>query len=339
LRKRMREAVAASDLPVMLELTSPEHLPSLEPGSIFVLSAELWGDGAEERQPGVYRILDQARALYPGDFVLQAMAGYFYRQDNKGRHFEVALDCRTAALSLRPHDLDARASVGESQYLLGHLSAARTTLLACVAAEPADPSTNHQLGVVQLLLGDFAGALASLSRVPAIATDPDRRAALHVAQFYGGLLARDEIERRATSEGSPDGLAAYLLALLDHPDPAERDPDFVLRLLKQWAPLIPTYRWPPVIETLARVRLEDWSGALSAIESRFQPPNLMLLSPMAYDFVRARIYAELARPDEARACYARGMVVWECETIDDPAAWERSDAMRWRRAAEAALPR
>ena len=45
----------------------------------------------------------------------------------------------------------------------------------------------------------------------------------------------------------------------------------------------------------------------------------------------------LRREGEAREAYARGMAVWEARTAGNPAAWERSDVMRWRRAAEEAL--
>ena len=112
----------------------------------------------------------------------------------------------------------------------------------------------------------------------------------------------------------------------------------MLRTLERWAPLIPTYRWP-LLEALARVRLEDWSGASAVLENRFQRPNLMLLSPLAYDFLRALICSHLGRVDEAGAYYARGMVEWERETVGDSVVWENSDAMRWRRAAEAVLPK
>src|SRR5690606_33690624 len=65
-RQRMRQAIADSDLPVLLELGAPGNLSKLAPGSIFVLSAALW-DSFPEHKPDVYRIYDQALHLYPGD--------------------------------------------------------------------------------------------------------------------------------------------------------------------------------------------------------------------------------------------------------------------------------
>ena len=65
----------------------------------------------------------------------------------------------------------------------------------------------------------------------------------------------------------------------------------------------------------------------------------MLLSPPCYDFLRSLVASKLGRDGEARAHYARGVRAWEAETESDPAAWERSDAARWKREAEAALER
>ena len=108
-------------------------------------------------------------------------------------------------------------------------------------------------------------------------------------------------------------------------------------MLAQRAPSLTTSRWTAVVEAIARVRLEDWSGAFAAIGDRFRLPRLMILTPMAYDFLRSLICSHLGRNDEAHGFYERGMVAWEDETGDDPAAWQHSDAMRWRRAAEAVL--
>jgi hypothetical protein len=63
----------------------------------------------------------------------------------------------------------------------------------------------------------------------------------------------------------------------------------------------------------------------------------MVMTPMAREFMRSLIYSKNGRVAEARDCYERAMVVWNDETADDPDAWARSDAMRWRREAEAAL--
>jgi tetratricopeptide (TPR) repeat protein len=263
------------------------------------------------------------------------VAGAFYLQ---GARYESALSCRTAALSLRPDDLQARVNLGEAQYSLGHLSAALATLRDCVGREPSHQAANYQLGLVQLMLGDFSGALASFSRSPGIAADPHMRCDLQAARYYNGLSTRDEVERQIASVTVANDLASYLLALVDHPDPARRDPELVLRTLEEWRPVFGDWPWHAVVEGLARVRLEDWSGAYALLGTRFQRPNLMVLSPMAYDFVRALIASHLGRADEARACYQRAMVEWAAETADDPAAWESSDALRWRREAEAVLP-
>ena len=77
--------------------------------------------------------------------------------------------------------------------------------------------------------------------------------------------------------------------------------------------------------------------AVEFFERSFDPAATVFSSPMTFDFIRALAYARVGREDDARHWYRLGMVHWERETADHPEAWERSDAMRWRREAEAAL--
>ncbi len=151
------------------------------------------------------------------------------------------------------------------------------------------------------------------------------------------MITRAEFERHAETEFAPVLLGQYLYALVDHPDPTQRDPEFVLRRLTTEAALLADFRWPGTVEIVARMRLEDWAGALEAFENRFRPQFLMLVTPLSYEFMRALIYAHLGRENEARQAYRRGTLAWDDWTRDQAAAWEHSDAMRWRRAAEAAL--
>jgi len=332
-RKSMREAIAADDLTMMLELSAPENLPRLDPGSIFVLSTALY-DGFQNHRPDVYRIAGQALGLYPGDYALQSVAGFFY---SDGGRFEEALACRKAAVSLRPADLNARIRLGDVQFSAGRFTDAVSNLRSCVAADPNSAEANYFLGLNQYMLGDYAGSLASLTRSLELQADPDRRVDLQCVQYVNGILSREEIEKRVASENVLTSLATYLYYLIDHPDPRQRDPQFVLRTLEERRAAFSGLRWPYLVETVARVRLEDWSGALAVIEERYRMPQLMLMTPMAYDFMRSLIHSHLGRDREARGFFERGMVEWESQTIDSPAAWERSDAMRWRREAEAAL--
>ena len=332
-RKSLREAIAANDLAVMLDLASPGNLPKLGPGSIFVLSAALW-DGFQDRRPDVYRMLDQALSLYPGDYVLQAVAGIMYEGGSRNQE---ALACRTAALSLRPHDLNARQKLADSQYFLGRFTEAVASERAILAVDPTNREANYTLGTLQFLLGDIEGALASYARVPALEIDPNWHGDLVEARFFAGILQREDIAREVEFENVPNNLALYLYALVDHPDPKQRDPELVLRTLREKATALSAFRWPAFVEAIARMRKDDWPGALAVLDGRYLLPQAMIMPPMAYEFMRSIIYSHLDRKDEARACYQRGMVGWDQLTHDDPAAWERSDAMRWRREAEAVL--
>ncbi|MCY3002530.1 MAG: serine/threonine-protein kinase, partial [Planctomycetota bacterium] len=334
-RMRMREAIAARDVPTMLELTAPENLPKLEPGSIFVLSAALWEK--DERHPDVLRILGEALRLHPGDYVLQAVGGLFNQQSAR---FEAALTCRSAALSLRPRDIAARVAVAESQHALGYLLEARANLRICLAMDPSHTDANYQLGLTQLLLGDFAGALASFERSPVIEATPNMRSDVFCARYYNGLMSKESIERLCNDELAMNNVLTYLFALVDHPDPAQRDPQFVLRALAERGKVEGFIRWIAVVESMARLRLEDWEGALAALQRiHHERMGIVVMTPPSRDFMLSILYSRLGRTAEAKDSHERGMLLWTRLTGDEPAAWERSDMARWRRESESLLPK
>jgi len=58
---------------------------------------------------------------------------------------------------------------------------------------------------------------------------------------------------------------------------------------------------------------------------------------MTYDFLRALAYAKVGRKADAQHWYRLGMIAWDDQAKSHEEFWERSDAMRWRREAEAAI--
>jgi eukaryotic-like serine/threonine-protein kinase len=334
-RQRLRQAIFDGDLKTLLELAAPENLPQLAPGSIWVLSATLW-DAYRGRRPDVYRMYDQARHLYPDDFLLQAIGGEIYQIAGR---FDDSLVCRTAALSLRPDSPLAHINVADSLLFMGRLTEALESARACVAAFPDFATGYYELGLTEVQLGEYGDALAHVKRALELDDNPDWRPDLLALRFHNGLASKSEIQHALRTETAPVGLATCMLALLDHSDPAQRDPQFVLDTLRDGAGLFAGAEWIWEIETVARIRIEDWNGALSALGSHFAPPAVLLLTPGAFDFVRALVYARAGRGEAARESYARGMSGWNALTGGNPAAWANSDVMRWRREAEAALPR
>jgi tetratricopeptide (TPR) repeat protein len=278
---------------------------------------------------------DQAQHIYPGDFVLQSIGGNIY---NLAGRNEEALVCRMAAVSLRPDDATARIRLQDSLFYVGRLTEAEGAARANVAAYPANAEGHYNLGMVQVQLGDYSGALASVARSLELVDDPTRRADRLCLRYRAGLASKEEVVSALTHEGDSLSLATYMYTLLDDSDPRKRDPAVVL---KEFAdnPLAADAEWRFVIETVARVRMEDWTGANAAFGEHFTPPAAVLLSPAAFDFLRALIDAHIGRADAARESYARGMAAWKGLTSGNPAAWEHSDVMRWRREAEAALAR
>ncbi len=334
-RKRMREAIFENELATMLELAAPESLAKLAPGSIFVLGATLW-DRFPERRPDVYRMFDQALHLYPSDFVLQWVGGNIYQEAGR---FQAALACRVAALSLRPGNMSARLRVSESLLFLGRVTDSEGAARACVAAAPNNADAHYALAMARIQLGDFTGALTSVTRALELRDEPNWRSDELVLRYYQGQATRAEVLEALARTNSPEIAGTYAYGLLDHPDPAQRDPEFVLRTLATRPSLFGGADWVFVLDTIARMRLEDWSGARTALGSHYETPTLALLSPGALIFLRALVYAQVGLEEAARECHARGMVEWKSQTGGNPAAWEHSDMMRWRREAETALAR
>ena len=334
-RMRLRQAIHESDLSVLLELASTENLPKLAPGSIWALSAALWDEFLEQR-PVVIRMYEQAQHLYPGDYVLRSAGGTYFQESARS---EDSLAWRTVALALRPNDLGARMRWSDGLFFVGRLAEAEQACRACIDLAPTNAEAWYNLGSTQFLLGDHARALSSLERSLALENEPARRADLDVVRFFLGMATRDEIERLLASESQPNIYALYLYALLTHRDPAQRDPDLVLRTIAERDAVIGTWPWRHLLVAIAKIRLEDWPGALESMDSIRRFPSLMVLPPLAYDFIRSLIYSHLGRDVEAHGWYERGMFQWETRTVSNPAAWERSDAMLWKRAAEAALTR
>lgn len=332
-RQRLRAAIEANDLEALLGLAAPGSLEQLAPGSIFVLSAALW-DGFPERRPDVYRIFDRALALHPGDYVLQSVGGAIYQMI--GRR-ESALASRTAALALRPNDPTARMRAADTWFFLGRLTEAEGAYRALVATAPGLAEAHYTLGLCRMQLGDFEQASECISRALVLQESPGWRADAMGVRYYLGRITKEELIRAIEGEVVPLNLATLMYPLLDHPDPARRDPQYVLRTLEGLATLFQDVGWSFVLETVAKVRVGDWAGALAAFETRYTPPDALILTPVAFEFVRALIYAQLGRDEAARQCYLRGMAEWGALTDADPAAWARSDAMRWRREAEAAM--
>jgi tetratricopeptide (TPR) repeat protein/tRNA A-37 threonylcarbamoyl transferase component Bud32 len=329
-RLRLRQAIFDGDLPALLELGAPQNLHRLAPGSIFVLSATLW-DRFPDHRPDVYRIYDQALRLYPDDFVLQTIGGNIYQMSGRN---EAALACRTAALSLQPDDAGARNRVAESLYFLGRMTDAEGAFRACIALQPDLATPHYNLSLCLWLLGDREGALESIRRALALEDNSEWHADLLDMRYEAGQASKQEVLAALATETRPLSYVTLLIALLNSPDPSRRDPEEVLARLRTNAG---DAEWGYIVKTLAHIRAGQWAEAQAALAGHYEAPTVVIITPIAFDFIRSLIDSHLGLHGEARECYARGMAQWTAATGGNPSAWERSDVLEWRQAAEAAL--
>jgi tetratricopeptide (TPR) repeat protein len=332
-RLRLRQAILDNDKETLLQLAAPEELVKLPPGSIWILSTTLW-DNFPEEQPTVYRMYDQALHLHPQDFVLQSIGGRIYQRAGR---MEAALACRLVALGLQPDRADTRLSVAESLFFNGRLTDADGAYRAAIEADPSDPQGHYGLGMTLLQLGDREGALACLLRVKELKMDLAQEADLQSVRYFLGLERRATLIAAIEREPPSQRVATFLYALLEHDDPEQRDVTLVVNALAARADYYSTTDWGWVLEAVARVRAGDWQGAAAALSGRYEDPTLLLLTPNALDFLRATVHARTGNAEAARESFLRGMKQWRRKTGGNPEAWERSDVMRWRREAEAAM--
>ena len=332
-RLRLREAIQKDDLSAMLELAAPENLSSLPPGSIWVLSATLW-DRYPERRPDVYRMYDQALYLYPNDYVLQSVGAMIYRM--VGRK-EATLACRTAAFSLQPENAQARYDLADSLFFAGRMVDALGVYLACTARSPDSAPSWNGLGWTQLQLGDFAGAAVSFKKATELDANPLFLSDLQTARYLAGVGTKAAMEDLARSSVVVNEALNYCVVLADAPDAERRNPELAIARVRdpQFAEVY--QKAGAVVETLAKVHLQDYQGALEALQQFDPKSDYLVLSPLVFPFLRALIYARLGQQGTARECYARGMEGWSQLVGNEEGGWERSDVKRWRTAAEQAL--
>jgi serine/threonine protein kinase/predicted negative regulator of RcsB-dependent stress response len=332
-RMEMREAIAARDKDTLIELSRREVLETLSPASIFVLASAIWSMFPEERAE-VYRIYDIALPLHPDDYVLQSIGGNLYR--GVGR-FHASLACRFAALSQRPDDLRARRAVAGSLLFIGHLQDCLNAADACLKQDPNDAETLYTKSMALLQLGHHEEALRTIELSLAQSEDANRRADELVNRYFLGLESLEEVRRQARASRDELVIATLAFALVEHPDPAQRDAPLVLELLEQNSMLFRETSWLWLLETLAYMQLEDWEAARASMSGQYEPVQIAFFVPPVYSSVRATVYAKVGEANIAREAYERGLAESRELTGANETGWGRSDIVRWRARAAAAI--
>lgn len=332
-RLRLRQAILADDLPTLLELAAPENLGKLPPGSIWVLSATLW-DRHPEHKPDVYRMYDQALYLYPDDYVLQSIGANIYRM--AGRK-EATLACRSAAFSLEPDNHQARYDLADALFFAGRMIDSLGVFRACTARVPDHGGSHNGLGWTLFQLGDYEGACQSFQRAVELENNAQWHSDLLTAQYLAGRVTKEQLRQTLAFSVTPNHVLNYGMALVDCQDPDRRDPELAIRTVRDPAFAEVYAGAGAVVEAIARVRLEDWQGAHEALGRYDARSEYLVLTPLCFPFLRALIHQKLGQRDTARECYARGLEGWHVLVGSDDAAWQRSDAKRWRTAAELAM--
>ncbi|NVD97144.1 LytR C-terminal domain-containing protein [Massilia sp. BJB1822] len=94
----------------------------------------------------------------------------------------LALGAYAQSLALDPRQLEARSALAAIEARQGRLEAAREQLQALAADYPAEAQPHTNLGYVQYLMGDYAGAIGTLRKAMALGAGPKAYENLQLAE-------------------------------------------------------------------------------------------------------------------------------------------------------------
>ncbi|WP_256081690.1 LytR C-terminal domain-containing protein [Massilia sp. YIM B04103] len=94
----------------------------------------------------------------------------------------LALGAYAQSLALDSHQLEARSALAAIEARQGRLEAAREQLQALAVDFPAEAQPQTNLGYVQYLMGDYAGAIGTLRKAMALGAGPKAYANLQLAE-------------------------------------------------------------------------------------------------------------------------------------------------------------
>jgi len=137
----------------------------------------------------------------------------------------LALGAYAQSLALDASQMEARNAVAVIEAQKGDLESARKALLALVKDYPGEAQPHTNLGYVQYLMGDHAGAAQTLRRAMALGAGPKAFQNLQLAEAaMGKAPAADAPQLAVAAPAAPDPLAAAP-SVTAHPAAAAAAPE------------------------------------------------------------------------------------------------------------------
>ncbi|UTY58803.1 LytR C-terminal domain-containing protein [Massilia sp. erpn] len=125
----------------------------------------------------------------------------------------LALGAYAQSLALDPQQLEARSALAAIEARQGRLEAARAQLQALAADYPAEAQPHTNLGYVQYLMGDYAGAIGTLRKAMALGAGPKAYENLQMAETAARENGLPEAAALAAAIRTQPGAAAPAQAL------------------------------------------------------------------------------------------------------------------------------
>jgi len=179
----------------------------------------------------------------------------------------LALGAYAQSLALDANQLEARNAVAVIEAQRGDLELARKALLALVKDYPGEAQPHTNLGYVQYLMGDNAGAAQSLRRAMALGAGPKAFENLQLAEAAMGKAPAAEAAQLADA-AAPAAVPAAIEPAA--PAPAASAPSVTAPVVAATSVLVPAASAPPVPVPLMAAPVAPAPEASS--------PNLALLS-------------------------------------------------------------
>lgn len=180
----------------------------------------------------------------------------------------LALGAYAQSLALDANQLEARNAVAVIEAQRGDLELARKALLVLVKDYPAEAQPHTNLGYVQYLMGDHAGAAQSLRRAMALGAGPKAFQNLQLAEAALGKVPAEEAPQLAAA--AVPAVVAAVAPAPAAPAPAAVAPSVTAQPIAATSILVPT-----AVAPLVPAPLKAAPAAATPEESM---PNLALLS-------------------------------------------------------------
>ena len=339
LRKRLREAILATDRSALTELAGEEVLADLPPATIWVLARVLWANNEHDSSR---RLLEHAVRLHPDNFILNFGLGWLLRSVDRE---DLGIRYTTVARALRPQNAFIHGHTGDVLNALGEFSEAWRAYHRAAELAPEWDNMAFGIGTACLWLGKYEEMLVARERELALIIEQGEetegdleivRAEILAARYLLDEASLDDVRDVLWDEVKRQNRLQVAYAMVTHPDPARRDPQAVLRAARRRVGYDARNYIARALVVMALRELGEHEQVLAALdEAEAVAYDVSRVQASFLAIERAAAYHHLGETESARLWFDRAKTSVELLTYAHPEDWERAPlVLRYRETAE-----